>query len=39
MEAWQRMTGTEESEADEIATEMLRYCTLDTLAMVEIYRA
>ena len=38
MDAWQRMIGAEESEADEIATGMLRYCALDTLAMVEIYR-
>ena len=38
MEAWQRMIGTEEGEAEVIAEELLRYCELDTFAMVEIFR-
>ena len=40
MEAWYRMTTLEPAsrERDEIRRALIEYCTLDTLAMVEIYR-
>lgn len=38
MDAWQKMINAEEDEAEEIATNLLEYCKLDTLAMVEIYK-
>ena len=38
MEAWQRMIDADVAEADRIAGQLLRYCRLDTCAMVEIYR-
>lgn len=38
MDAWQRMINAEPGESETIASNLLRYCALDTLAMVEIYR-
>ncbi len=38
MDAWQRMLGASGNEADAKAQELLAYCKLDTLAMVEIYK-
>lgn len=38
MEAWKRMIAAEPDEANEIAKDLLKYCELDTFAMVEIYR-
>jgi len=38
MEAWQKMINAEPATADNIANELLKYCKLDTFAMVEIYR-
>lgn len=38
MDAWQNLINAKENKAEEIATNLLNYCKLDTLAMVEIYR-
>ena len=38
MDAWQRMVVAEAEESDTIAAALLKYCKLDTFAMVEIYR-
>ncbi len=38
MEAWWRMICASQKESDEIAENLLRYCKLDTYAMVEIFR-
>lgn len=38
MEAWQRMINATPDEAEIIASDLLKYCERDTLAMVEIYR-
>lgn len=38
MDAWQKMVSAQGRESDQIATALLRYCKLDTFAMVEIYR-
>ena len=38
METWQRMIAADNTEADQIADQLLSYCKLDTFAMVEIYR-
>ena len=38
MDAWQKMINAKGEEADQIAADLLNYCKLDTLAMVEIYR-
>ena len=38
MDAWQKMVSAEGEESDQIASALLRYCKLDTFAMVEIYR-
>lgn len=38
MDAWQKMVAAEGEESDQIASELLGYCKLDTFAMVEIYR-
>ncbi len=38
MDAWQKMIAENDEEADTIAANLLEYCKLDTLAMVEIYR-
>jgi len=38
MEAWQQMVNAEPEEAKRIAQNLLKYCELDTFAMVEIYR-
>lgn len=35
---WHKMINAEESESDRIARNLLRYCKLDTLAMVKIYQ-
>ena len=32
------LDGTRENEKDQIIADLLKYCELDTLAMVEIYR-
>lgn len=38
MEAWKRMIDAPQDEAEEIESELLRYCERDTFAMVSIYR-
>lgn len=38
MDAWQKMINAHGEEADAIAANLLKYCKLDTFAMVEIYR-
>ncbi|MHA7829052.1 MAG: DUF2779 domain-containing protein [Roseovarius sp.] len=38
MEAWKQMIAAEPAEADRTARDLLRYCKLDTYAMVAIYR-
>lgn len=38
MDAWSRMINAHPEQADQIADDLLAYCKLDTLAMVEIYR-
>lgn len=38
MDAWQKMVSAKGEESDQIASALLGYCKLDTLAMVEIYR-
>ncbi|MCH8203432.1 MAG: hypothetical protein IH996_10050 [Proteobacteria bacterium] len=38
MDAWQKMINENGEEADAIAANLLEYCKLDTLAMVEIYK-
>lgn len=38
MDAWQKMVSAEGAEAEHIASDLLKYCKLDTFAMVEIYR-
>jgi hypothetical protein len=38
METWERLIGSKDEAADEIADNLLRYCERDTFAMVEIYR-
>ena len=38
MDAWQKMLDAEPNKAEEIASNLLEYCKLDTFAMVEIYR-
>jgi CRISPR/Cas system-associated exonuclease Cas4 (RecB family) len=38
MEAWEKLIRTEGDEAAKISDALLRYCELDTFAMVEIYR-
>ena len=38
MNAWRKMIDANVAESDQIASALLNYCELDTLAMVEIYR-
>lgn len=38
METWLRMIKAPQKESDELADDLLKYCKLDTLAMVEIFR-
>lgn len=38
MDAWQKMIEAEGEESEQIASDLLEYCKLDTFAMVEIYR-
>ena len=38
MEAWGRMVNASQQESEEIANDLLKYCRLDTYAMVEIIR-
>ena len=38
MEAWERMISSDPEESQKIASNLLKYCKLDTFAMVEIYR-
>lgn len=38
MEAWERMISAIPEKAEEIASNLLKYCERDTFAMVEIYR-
>ncbi|PJC53577.1 MAG: DUF2779 domain-containing protein, partial [Candidatus Magasanikbacteria bacterium CG_4_9_14_0_2_um_filter_41_10] len=40
VERWEKMIdkNTSQTEKDEIARDLLEYCALDTMAMVEIYR-
>lgn len=38
MDAWQKMLDAEPDQAGQIASNLIAYCKLDTLAMVEIYR-
>ena len=38
MDAWGQMINASQKESDEIATDLLKYCRLDTYAMVEITR-
>lgn len=38
MDAWQKMLDAEPDKAEQIASNLIEYCKLDTLAMVEIYR-
>ncbi len=38
MDAWEKMISANGDEADQIASDLLTYCHLDTLAMVDIYK-
>ncbi len=38
MDAWQKMVSADGAEAERTASDLLKYCKLDTFAMVEIYR-